>query len=214
MNDESMFALLDPQFWVPSSRRAPRPNSAQLAGRILPETGWTSVSQGVWTYYEPQGWSGVKQGWKLHVSATPANAQTVLERVATVARDHPVAFKFASGPAVLALMLSKNWPREGAASSSPFIRPTRPRSSGWRPPGQATEGLDGPYILSDRRVPGSRIVFYRYGEHRAEERVDAEGGVCGSWTAPAAKPRGTSGAGGSPFLPGWKIPTGRPRCGW
>jgi hypothetical protein len=176
MNDESMFALLDPQFWVPLEQKSSTPEFRALVGGILPEAGWTTVSQGVWTYYEPQGWTGLKQGWKLHVSATPANAQTVLERVATVARDHPVAFKFASAPSVLALMLSKNWPREGGGK---FITLYPPDEATFQQLAlrlaRATEGLDGPYILSDRRVPGSRIVFYRYGEHRADETVDAEG---------------------------------------
>jgi tRNA A-37 threonylcarbamoyl transferase component Bud32 len=176
MNDESMFALLDREFWVPLEQNSSTPEFRALAGQVLPDEGWTSVSQGVWTYYEPHGWSGVKQGWKLHVSATPANARTVLERVATVARDHPVAFKFASGPTILDLMLSKNWPREGGGK---FITLYPPDEAAFQRLGlllaQATEGLDGPYILSDRRVPGSRIVFYRYGEHRTGESVDALG---------------------------------------
>jgi hypothetical protein len=31
------------------------------------------------------------------------------------------------------------------------------------------------YILSDRMVPESRILFYRYGEHLATEAVNAWG---------------------------------------
>lgn len=176
MNDDSMFALVDRQFWVPLEQKGSTPEFRALASRILPEAGWTSVTQGVWTYFEPRRWKGARQGWKLHVSATPANAQTVLERVVTVLRDHPVAFKFASGPAILSLLLSRNWPREGGGK---FITVYPPDEAAFQRLGlllaQATEGLDGPYILSDRRVPGSRIVFYRYGEHRPEESVDVLG---------------------------------------
>lgn len=177
MNDDSMFALLDREFWVPLEQKGSTPEFRAVVGQILPEVGWSSVTQGVWTYYEPAGWSGVKQGWKLHVSATPANAETVLARVAAVVRDQPVAFKHAAGPAVLGLILSKNWPREGGGK---FITLYPRDEAAFKQLGlllaRATEGLDGPYILSDRRVPGSRIVFYRYGEHHADERVDPQGG--------------------------------------
>ena len=175
MIDNSTYAVLDPEFWAPLDQKTVTPEFRGLVGRVLGD-GWSVIPGGVWTHYHPPAWSGARQGWKLHVSATPANAREVLERVAAVLRDDPAAFKTAADAQVLSVLLSKNWPREGGgkfvtvypADEAHFQRLGRALAT-------ATEGLDGPYILSDRRVPGSRIVFYRYGEHLPTESLDPRG---------------------------------------
>jgi len=176
MNDNSLFSVLDSEFWFPLELKPRSPEYRSVVDGVLPPGEWAAAPQGVWTYLQPRGWNGARQGWKLHVSATPSNAAAVLETVAAVLRDDPAAFKFASDPSILHAILSKNWPREGGgkfitiypATDEHFQRLARALA-------EATAGLDGPYILSDRRVPGSRIVFYRYGEHSAKEGVDPTG---------------------------------------
>jgi len=189
MNDDSTFALLDPEFYVSLEQRPPGPEYLDAVGELLPEDGWTTIVRGLWTYVQPREWTGLEQGWKLHVSATPWNAREVLQRVAAVLRDDPAYFKFASDPFVVHLMMGKNWPREGGGkfitiypeSDEAFQRLGRALA-------EATAGLDGPYILSDRRVPGSRIVFYRYGEHVLTESVDARGHRVRNMRAPTGQP--------------------------
>jgi hypothetical protein len=176
MNDDATFAVLDPEFWVSLEQRAPGPEyRALLAERLAPD-GWRLAAKGVWTHAHPPEWNGARQGWKLHVSATPANAPTVLERVAGVLRADPAAFKTASDPYILSVLLSRNWPRSGGGK---FVTVYPADEAQFRRLGaalaEATAELDGPYILSDRRVPGSRIVFYRYGEHLPSERLDPRG---------------------------------------
>jgi serine/threonine protein kinase len=174
--DASMFSVLDPEFYRPLEERTPDPEFADHARAALREDGWGVYPAGVWTYLQPHGWSGARQGWKLHVSATLENADVVLRQVASVLRADPTAFKFASDRWMLSLMLGKNWPREGGGKfitiypvdEEQFRRLADALST-------ATAGQDGPYILSDRRVPGSRVLFYRYGQHVAEEEVDAQG---------------------------------------
>src|SRR5205085_3371154 len=39
----------------------------------------------------------------------------------------------------------------------------------------ATEGQSGPYILSDKRYPGSKVLFYRYGAFRHIARLNVFG---------------------------------------
>ncbi|HYR08243.1 MAG TPA: hypothetical protein VEQ60_10760, partial [Longimicrobium sp.] len=175
MSDNSTFALLDPEFFVPFGQKTPGPEyQALVAG--LNAAGWRVQRGGVWTHVVPPGWQPQTQGWKLHLSATPAHAPEVLQRTARVLEVDPAAFKFASDPVVHLVMNSKNWPREG---SGKFITIYPVDDDQFRrlatALAAATEGLQGPYILSDRRVPGSRTVFYRYGEHSAAEAVDARG---------------------------------------
>ncbi|HEX2203427.1 MAG TPA: class III lanthionine synthetase LanKC [Longimicrobium sp.] len=174
--DASSFQLLDPEFYRSIGERSPDTEFVDTVRAVLGPDGWGIHPGGVWTYLQPDGWSGPRQGWKLHVSATPGNAVTVLSQVASVLRTEPAAFKFASDAFMLALLLGKNWPREGGgkfitvypADEDQFRRLSEALAA-------ATAGQDGPYILSDRRVPGSRVVFYRYGQHVADEEVDAQG---------------------------------------
>jgi tRNA A-37 threonylcarbamoyl transferase component Bud32 len=175
MSDNATFELLDPEFFASFEQKMPGAEYRSVVAGLA-TGGWTVAPGGVWTHVMPPGWSGLRQGWKLHLSATPVNAATVLANVARVLEDDPAAFKFASDRAMLYLMTSKNWPREGGgkfvtvypADEDQFRRLAATLA-------EATAGLEGPYILSDRRVPGSRIVFYRYGEHQAAEGVDAWG---------------------------------------
>lgn len=175
-HDNSTFTLLDREFFVSMEERTPGPELSSIVAEVLGDAPWTVTRGGVWTHVQPEGWDGPAQGWKLHLSATPANAGEVLRRAAAVLRDHGAYFKFASDVRMLYVILSKNWPREGGGK---FIT-VYPRDEGhFRRIGQdlaaATNALDGPYILSDRRVPGSRVVFYRYGQHQPVQAVNARG---------------------------------------
>lgn len=175
-HDVSVFTLLDREFFLSINRRTPGTEFSSAVAEILDGGRWTLQADGVWTGAHPEGWAHQPQGWKLHLSATPQNAQTVLRRAAAVLRDDPAPFKFACDGAVLFLMLAKNWAREGGGK---FITVYPADEAHFRRLGQslsqATAGLEGPYILSDRRVPGSRVVFYRYGQHLAREELNARG---------------------------------------
>ncbi|HWK89316.1 MAG TPA: class III lanthionine synthetase LanKC [Longimicrobium sp.] len=169
-------SLQDPEFFVPLEAKAVSPEfHARVAG-ALDGRGWTLVPRGTWTHALPPDWSGPRQGWKLHLSATPANAAEVLERVAALLADDTAAFKYLSDSGILWMTLSKNWPREGGGKFITVFPRDEEHFRRLAPAlAQATAGLEGPYILSDRRVPGSRIVFYRYGELLPLDEVDARG---------------------------------------
>lgn len=175
-HDDSAFTLLDHQFFRSLEERTPDQGYMEAISHVVGEEGWGAYSNGVWTYVQPHGWNGPRQGWKLHASATLSNAKAVLGQVASVLLADPAPFKFAADQMVLSLMLGKNWPREGGgkfitiypADEEQFRRLVESLSV-------ATAGQEGPYILSDRRVPGSRVLFYRYGQHSADELVDARG---------------------------------------
>jgi tRNA A-37 threonylcarbamoyl transferase component Bud32 len=188
-HDDTVFSLLDPEFFVSIKRRKPDPEYSSVVSELLSGERWTLYPQGVWTYVHPEGWTNPAQGWKLHLSATPENSVTVLRRAVSVLREDTASFKFACDRMLLYLMLAKNWSREGGGKfitvypkdDEQFHRLGRALSA-------ATTGLDGPYILSDRRIPGSRVVFYRYGQHLPREALDARGKRAEQIVSPGGEP--------------------------
>jgi len=188
MGDYAIYRLLDDEFFVSLDRRVPAPEFRERATAILGAEAWEIEPRGIWTSARPPGWTGLRQGWKLHLSATPANAAEVLEKAAGVLRDDPAAFKFAGDRTLVRVMNSKNWPRAGAGkfitvypeSEEQFRRLAGALAA-------ATAGLEGQYILSDRRVPGSRLVFYRYGEHHGFQSVTPQGFTVHQVLAPSGE---------------------------
>jgi hypothetical protein len=176
IHDDSLFTLLDSAFFTPLERKRRGTEYSAVVAEVLPPPEWSLHSEGMWTHVHPHGWTGIRQGWKLHLSATPANGATVVQRVASVLKQDPAAFKFAADRTFLDLLLAKNWPRE---SGGKFITIYPASEEQFKRLGHvltaATTDLDGPYILSDSRIPGSRIVFYRYGEHLPTDTLDARG---------------------------------------
>lgn len=68
--------------------------------------------------YEYQGWTGSlhyklpHQGWKIHVSATFENYQSVLNHVAYLAQKLDFSFKFASSQKLIHKLLDVHGARE------------------------------------------------------------------------------------------------------
>jgi tRNA A-37 threonylcarbamoyl transferase component Bud32 len=188
MADYAIYGLLDDEFFLSLDRRVPAPEFRERAAAILGADTWEIEPRGIWAFARPRGWTGLRQGWKLHLSATPANAAEVLEKAAGVLRDDPAAFKFAGDRTLVRVMTSKNWPRAGAGkfitvypeSEEQFRRLAGALAA-------AAAGLKGQYILSDRRVPGSHVVFYRYGEHQGFQSVTPQGHTVHHLLAPSGE---------------------------
>src|SRR2546421_227703 len=98
-----------------------------------------------------------EQGWKLHVSATSLSAQDVLQSVLPPLLDERVTFKVAQSPDVLELL---NRGSVGLSQVGKFIT-VYPSDDVQAVRlavrlDQATRGLRGPAVPSDRRLrPGS-----------------------------------------------------------
>ncbi|MFR9731045.1 class III lanthionine synthetase LanKC [Saccharopolyspora sp. MS10] len=166
------FCFADPLFfdeWTGSAG-----DSGEYARMLaVPEPGgWFEHDSGTWRMLRPTGVPLPDQGWKVHVSATLANA----ERVLRIAGDHclrnRVAFKHLRDREALLARNSKYAPRSG---SGKFItvypvddvqleRVVRELAA-------LLDGEPGPYVLSDLRF-GSGPVHVRYGgfEQRWAER--------------------------------------------
>ena len=72
-----------------------------------PHAGWGKYQEQLWVSCAPNGVLPPAQGWKVHVSATPANAEQVLSVVAEHCLRNKLIFKFLRSRQALQLANSK-----------------------------------------------------------------------------------------------------------
>lgn len=159
----NLYCQYHPRWFEASSRYAPGGEHLAVYRALMPSS-WPLHRRGLWYIADPPGTELPVQGWKLHVSARPEQSARVLRAALPVLRDANVHFKFLLDPASVALTSSKLFPR---GSSGKFITVYPDGDDRFRAVAAALTDVladvDGPYILSDRRCPGSRAVYYRYG---------------------------------------------------
>ncbi|MDR6642330.1 aminoglycoside phosphotransferase (APT) family kinase protein [Luteibacter sp. 1214] len=143
--------------------------------RIVPAS-WRMHRSGVWMHCLPPDTPLPAQGWKIHVSSVTPTAPIVLSIVAATLSSLGVAFKFAADARMHAAMNGKRWPRGGSGKFI-TIYPADPKAFRYvmEELQAVLTGYEGPHILSDRRLPGSRILHYRFGGIRGEYEVSAGG---------------------------------------
>ena len=151
--------------WYESvSHHAPTPEFLSVARRVLPLS-WIPKLAGVWTHVSPpSGGTNRRQGWKIHVSASPENCLKILERSIRVCVDYQVPFKFLSSPSIFSRLLGKGSFRE---ASGKFITIYPSDDSQFLLIMEAlyeqTSEFKGSYTLSDKPYKDSQVLFYRYG---------------------------------------------------
>ena len=104
------------------------------------------------------------QGFKIHVSSAWSHAEETLRRVVPICVESDTCFKIVADSALLRFANSKRFGRGGSGKfiviyphdTESFIELIDAIA-------EATKGLEGPYILSDKRFKDSKVVFYRYG---------------------------------------------------
>ncbi|TWJ21955.1 class III lanthionine synthetase LanKC [Micromonospora endolithica] len=146
------------------------------ARRPVPE-GWRSEPLDDWLIYAPDAGTLPQQGWKIHVAATPANAERVLDKVWDYCVPRGLSFKFLRGPRTLLLRNSKYAAR---AASGKFLT-VYPRDEAelevtCKELDELLRGEPGPYILSDLRH-GTGPVYVRYGGFAARYCHSPDGQV-------------------------------------
>jgi tRNA A-37 threonylcarbamoyl transferase component Bud32 len=105
-----------------------------------------------------------EQGWKLHVSADPTSAEDVLRRTLPVLLAEDAGFKVVSSVPQLALL---NNGMAGLSQVGKFIT-VYPKDDAHAVRlgvalDEATRGLRGPAVPSDRPLAPGSLVHYRYG---------------------------------------------------
>lgn len=145
---------------------------------VLPPD-WYVSRMHMWLKAEPcrdTTWSLPRQGFKIHVSGTLLNALDVISAVVPVCTHFDVPFKMLADPSLLEQMNSKHAHR-GHSGKFFTIYPTNFSVfvALLETLHAQTSHLDGPYILSDKRYPGSKLLFYRYGGFLLAEELGERG---------------------------------------
>ncbi|MBB5959604.1 tRNA A-37 threonylcarbamoyl transferase component Bud32 [Saccharothrix tamanrassetensis] len=165
--------LADPDFydslqgWDDSATRFP------LAG-AQPPPGWAKYQERLWVSFAPEGVLPPDQGWKVHVSATPANAEHVLSVVAEHCLRSGLTFKFLRSRQALQLANSKYADRAASGKFCVLYPSADDLERTVTALAAALEGQPGPYILSDLRWQ-SGPVYLRYGAFRTRHCLDDSG---------------------------------------
>ncbi|MFC5728523.1 MULTISPECIES: class III lanthionine synthetase LanKC [Nocardioides] len=162
MDQYELYCLVDRLFYdTPRNRGSEQPDFAVTA-RAVPD-GWEHQPSDVWMSYCPAGAELPPQGWKIHLSARPDDAERALEHVWDYCVPRGLAFKFLRNLAVLVMLNSKSAFR-GSSGKLATIYPsdeaelelTLKELDG------ILTGVRGPYILSDLRYADGPL-FVRYG---------------------------------------------------
>lgn len=175
------FLIADQDYYAPwdTADAGPRYHASPMPD------GWTRQDSGAWTHWGPPGLVLPDQGWKVHVSSSLDNAQSVLSVVSTVCADLGVPFKHLAGRNMFLLAHDKHAPRVQSGKFCTVYPPTQQGALQMleRLAAQLS-GISGPFVLTDRRFGASACVSYRYGAFRGSLRVDAEGTHIATMVAP------------------------------
>lgn len=162
IQETQLYCLADPVYFE-TPARLPDDATRYPLDRAEPPDGWLRAAGGLWTSLRPEDAPRVEQGWKIHVSAVPEQAECTLADAARICLEHRVPFKFLRSGQALALMSDKYMARGGSGKFLTLYPPDEPVFLRLLDElTRALEGREGPYILSDLRI-GRAPVFARYG---------------------------------------------------
>lgn len=142
--------------------------------RPLPR-GWRKAAHGDWMTYRPPGTGLPHQGWKIHASACPENADHILRRIWEYCVAGNVSFKVISSPFGVRARNLKYASRE-ASGKAATIYPANDEECEriLRELDAELGGSAGPYILSDLRY-GAGPLYVRYGGFTERFCLDSGG---------------------------------------
>ncbi|MER7689749.1 class III lanthionine synthetase LanKC [Streptomyces sp. NPDC097610] len=184
-----VYALADAHFYETPDRLATGVAGAaqgavplfETARRPIPED-WATARVGDWLTLTPLGADGAPaaapaQGWKIHASATRANADRIAAIVWDYCLPRRIPFKFVPGPHLLHL---RNTKYAGRDTSGKFITvypaDEEQLHTVLRELGSLLEGFEGPYILTDLRWHDGPL-YVRYGAFARMYVVDERGSL-------------------------------------
>ncbi|WP_148283181.1 MULTISPECIES: class III lanthionine synthetase LanKC [Kitasatospora] len=156
-----LFAGDDPHFYDHPVHGAAKRRFAAV-DRPVP-AGWRSHQNGSWFFLAPEGAELPDQGWKIHVSAVPAEAAEVIELVTAYCLEAGLPHKFLVSPRVHHLNNGK-YARRGSSGKLMTLYPAdderlRDALDGLGP---LLAGRRAPYVLGDLRWQDGPL-YLRYG---------------------------------------------------
>lgn len=194
-----MSSRLHREWYESLAAYSPAPDLIAGVRALVPATwrAWRSEAQ---FHVAPPGEVLPSQGWKIHVSATPNSCRAALELAAPVCVEEGTPFKFLLDADLVRLSTSKGWTRP---ASGKFIT-VYPRDDAhfYRLLERLTtvlSGLEGPYVLTDRRYRDGSPVYYRFGGIRGDRSLSHRGEREYFITSPTGEK-----------YPDWRLPYWRP----
>ncbi|MER7196078.1 class III lanthionine synthetase LanKC [Streptomyces flaveolus] len=171
------FLLGDPFFYDRPGGPFAADVSYAAAERPLPQ-GWDTTAFGDWLAFHPPASVGRRrplQGWKIHVSATPHNAEKAASTVWAYCTERAIAFKFVPRPHLWRLRNGKYAARDGSGKFATLYPADEPQlHTVLTELGSLLEGEPGPYILTDLRW-GDGPLYVRYGAFAPRYCLDERG---------------------------------------
>lgn len=160
------YCVVDALYFDSISNYVPNPERSyySLAKQGL-NSDWQLERMGIWYRGIPLEPAPIpEQGFKIHLSATSKTACQIMTRIMPILNEFRVPFKLLMDPLLLDYMNSKNCNRSSSgkfftiypSTTEEFVRLAECLHT-------ATSDLAGPYILSDKPIHDSRVVFFRYG---------------------------------------------------
>ncbi|MFC4245230.1 class III lanthionine synthetase LanKC [Gryllotalpicola reticulitermitis] len=168
------FVAADRRFYDVAPLGTATPTTRYRVPHSLDWRGWQRTDIRGWTQYHRRPMS-VEQGWKIHVSATRDNAQSILNLVAAYAADSSLTFKFVPGEAEFRQRNDKQTDR-GSAGKFITLYPLDEEElrAALAELERRVGGMAGPYILSDLRWNHGPL-YVRYGAFRLIETHGSDG---------------------------------------
>lgn len=177
-----IYSFLSGIYYENINRYEPTNEYYDAVRSILPQN-WRVEKRSFWTMCEPDGWVYSNHGWKIHVSSVQENALETVRIVSEILKTKAVAFKFCSDPRMLRMSLGKTWSRfQTGKFFAVYPRNEEEFKSVIEALHGATKHLVGPHILTDRPYADSTVIYYRYGAHISERRVDSYGNRTSGFT--------------------------------
>lgn len=169
------FARANTVFYDDPGRRPAASTHPYRPAGELDWSNWERRDDGHWVFWHSPRTVMAEQGWKIHVSAIAAVADTVLDEVSRHCHAHDLAFKHVPHEAGLFATNAKDAERAGAGKFiTIYPRDEHELQRTLDALDEAIGGQPGPYVLSDlrwRRGP----LFVRYGAYVHRSVVDDDG---------------------------------------
>lgn len=156
------YCAADPLFYDSLAATQRAAGDFPAARRQLPE-GWSIRAHDDWLIAGPDGVRLPRQGWKIHSSGRPENAQRIVDTIWHYCVPRGISFKFLRSAQVLFVRNSKYAPRASSGKLA-TIYPADDAAAQTilTELGALLTGESGPYILSDLRW-GDGPLYLRYG---------------------------------------------------
>jgi hypothetical protein len=170
MDDASFYTVGHPEYFETLRQVPIQPVYSDLLRSVLPSQ-WEIVRSDIWLQVRSNTSTLPAEGFKIHLSSSLPLALTMIQRFVPVCASADVQFKIVADPMFHGFINSKRYPRGGSGKFATIYPPDHDNFLKLLAAlHEVTKDLQGPYILSDKRYPVSKVIFYRWGGfHRIRE---------------------------------------------